>query len=494
MPTAIARRTAVPVRLLAGALALAAAAPALAGAELSEAGCWFDAGADGRTRCAWLSPSRQDAAAATRLPVVVLRQQPDRASRRAVIYLTGGPGAGSDLDGDGLRFARMWRAQLGLRQDLVRYDQRGTGRAQPPLHCQGNDVHLRSVLAGPGDYGQRMAKAAKFLLDCARQVSAQDRAAGLYGTATAAADLRELMATLASVHGYRAFALFGESYGTRLAIEAVRGGDVPVDRLVLDSVYPPGSGAAMAILPEDFERLLASIDARCRALAACAAHEGGIRTALRRALDRLGEAPLQVVARDLYRSQPGLAMRIDRQDLVDVLISALYGEDRTAQFPGLLDRLAVGGPDPHWQALFDEAATQWLDPTFSPLAHHLIGCRDNPPLDPAKLDKQLAAWPLFADVLRPQPWQYALCDWMGVPAQPLDTDWVVRMPTLLLSRRIDPATPLHHLEPVRHRFERAELQVMPGAGHGVTGADAEITRRVGRFLDGDPDPLDPQSR
>ncbi|MBX3726828.1 MAG: alpha/beta fold hydrolase [Xanthomonadales bacterium] len=479
-------------RLLTAALALITAAPALAGAELKDTECWFDVGAGRRTHCAWLTPSRQDAAGAIRLPVVILRRQSERASRRAVIYLTGGPGAGSDLDTAGLRAARMWRAQLGLRQDLVLYDQRGTGRAQPSLHCDGNDAHLRSVLAGPGDYGQRMAKAAKFLLACARLVSPEDRAAGLYGTVTAAADLRDLMATLTRVHGYRSFALFGESYGTRLAIEAVRGADVPVDRLVLDSVYPPGSGGTLAILPEDFEHLLASIDARCRTLAGCASHEGGIRAALRRALDRLGAAPLQVVARDLRAHDRSLEMRIERQDLLDVLVSALYGEDRIAEFPGLLDRLARTGPDPDWQALFDAAATLWMDATFSPLAHHLIGCRDNPPLDPAKLDKQLAAWPQFADVMRPAPWQYALCDWMGVPAQPLDTDWEIRIPTLLLSRRIDPATPLHHLEAVRHRFERAELIVVPGAGHGVIGVDAEITRRAGRFLDGDPDPIDPQ--
>lgn len=155
--------------LAAAVLAAAGAAAALAdaGGSLQASPCWFDAAGVGPTRCAWFQPSRQDSQGATRLPVVVVRNSNRQPSARALIFLTGGPGVGSGLDAPGVRAARLWHAYLGLRRDLVLYDQRGSGRAEPSLACTGEQGHLRAVLSGPHSHAARMAKSAKFLVGCA---------------------------------------------------------------------------------------------------------------------------------------------------------------------------------------------------------------------------------------------------------------------------------------------------------------------------------------
>jgi pimeloyl-ACP methyl ester carboxylesterase len=478
-----------------GAAGPAGSAGATATADasaLQETDCWFGNEGANPARCAWLRPGVQDSTGSTRLPVVVLRELPKQASELAVIHLTGGPGMGSGLDADGLRHARMWRASLGLRQDLVLYDQRGSGRAEPSLACAGFEPAMRDALAGDGGYGERMDRWFAFLVECALRVPEADRAGGLYGTATAGADLAELMAALQATHGYRGFLLFGESYGTRLAIEALRAAPaLPVERMVLDSVYPPGSSGHVMLLPEQVDRLLAELDAHCRARGACLHAAAGIGAPLRRALDHVADAPLDVSATDYGGGRANIRMRLEPRDLFDLVVVALYGHEHIDELPQMLDALVEQGPDLRWQILFDMAATLWLDPQFSLVAHNLVGCRDNLPLPAAKLAKQSAAWPAFRDVLEPLAGQEALCRRIGVPPAPLATDWTIEVPTLLLSRAIDPATPLAEVRAVQDRFQVAELVVVPGIGHGATFADPELAARVGRFLNGDPDPPRP---
>jgi pimeloyl-ACP methyl ester carboxylesterase len=465
------------------------AAAAAAASQLQDSDCWFDNAGANPARCAWLRPDVQDSTGSTRLPVVVLRDLPKQASELAVIYLTGGPGMGSGLDADGLREARMWRASLGLRHDLVRYDQRGSGRAEPSLACPGFESEIRAALAGDLDYGERIDRWFGFLVECTRRVPAADRDAGVYGTVTAAADLGQLMAALRARHGYRGFLLFGESYGTRLAIETLRAQpELPVERMVLDSVHPPGSLGHLVLLPEQADRLLADLDARCRARGACVHAAGGIGAPLRRALDHVAESPLDVTGTDYRSGKSNIRMRLEPRDLFDLVFLALYGHEHIDELPDMLDALVEHGPDPRWQVLFDMAATLWLDAQFSVVAHNLIGCRDNQPVSPGKLAKQFAASPAFRDVLEPLASQQALCLTIGVEPAPLATDWTIAVPTLLLSRAIDPATPLDEVRAVRERFQVAELVVVPGIGHGATFADPELAARVGRFLNGDPDP------
>lgn len=468
---------------------VAATAIATAPAALQDSDCWFGNDGANPARCAWLRPAIQDSTGATRLPVVVLRDLPKQASELAVIHLTGGPGIGSGLDADGLRYARMWRASLGLRHDLVLYDQRGSGRSEPKLACPGMEPAVRDALAGDGDYAERMERTHRFIVDCILKVPAADRAGGLYGTATAAADLAELMAALQASHGYSGFLLYGESYGTRLAIEALRAApNLPVERMVLDSIYPPGSSGHVMLLPEQVERMLADLDAHCGARGACSDAASGIRAPLRRALDHVARAPLAVTATDYEGGKGNVSMRLEPRDLFDLVIVALYGHESVDELADMLDTLVERGPDVRWQGLFDMAATLWLDPQMSLVAHNLVGCRDNLPLPPAKVAKQLAAWPAFGDILKPVAAQLALCEDVGVPPAPLATDWTIAVPTLLLNRAIDPATPLDEVRAVRDRFEVAELVVVPGIGHGATFADPELAARVGRFLNGDPDP------
>lgn len=204
--------------------------------------CWFE-----RTlpaHCGWLWPTRQDEAGQTRLPVVVL-QRAAQPSRRATIYLSGGPGGSSYLGFDTIQHWDDWRESVGLDHDLVLYDPRGAGLARPSLACAPLQAEMRAGLAH--DIGTPEARDASWrsyervLRRCAQKVAPADRAGGLYSTPVHAQDVLELIDTLQRERGYRSISLYGVSYGSRLAVAAAaadRAG--AIGRLALDAWYPAG--------------------------------------------------------------------------------------------------------------------------------------------------------------------------------------------------------------------------------------------------------------
>lgn len=460
----------------------------LADGSFQQVPCWFDnAGANPAT-CAWLRPSLQDSTGSTALPVVVLHELPRQPSERVVIYLNGGPGGSTGLDVDGMRSWRMLRAHLGLRHDLVLYDQRGSGRALPDLSCPTLDQAARRSLGEDRDqnHAVRSQQFAEAVLDCAQAVPLADRRSAVYSTATAVEDLGELIANLRTEFGYRSVLLYGASYGARLAVMATQSSQIEIDGMVLDSLYVPG-GNSTSLYPQELEALLDAFDGQCMELG-CELPEGGIRVSLRSAMDHLREQPLFAEAADPDSSGRRLAIRLDPEDLVGVVISSLYLTDWMAAIPGMLEDLVHDGIDEDWQSLLDNTAWMSLKHGVNHVAYSLIDCRDNEPLDPRKMEVQLARYPLFEDLLRPADWEYTYCDRLAVPAAPLPTDWQVRTPTLLLNMAVDPATPADQVEAVIDRFDDAELVIVPGSGHGVLGSDQMTALRAGWFLNGDPVP------
>ncbi len=456
--------------------------------SLQLASCWFEnAGANPAT-CAWLRPSLQDSTGSTALPVVVLHELPQQPSERVVIYLNGGPGGSTGLDVDGLRYWRMRRASLGLRHDLVLYDQRGAGRALPDLSCPALDRAARRSLGEnrDQDHAIRSQEFAESVLDCARAVPLADRRSAVYSTATAVEDLRELIVGLRTEFGYRSVLLYGASYGARLAVMATQSTGIEIDGMVLDSLYVPGVGST-SLYPQELEALLDAFDGQCLELG-CELPEGGIRTPLRTAMDHLRERPLFAQAADPDRSGQRLAIRLDPEDLVQVVISSLYLTDWMDAIPGMLEDLVNDGIDEDWQSLLDNTAWMALKHGVNHVAFSLIDCRDNEPLDARKMEVQLSRYPMFQDLLRPADWEYTYCDRLAVPAAPLPADWQVQTPTMLLNMAVDPATPAYQVEAVLDRFDDAELVIVPGAGHGVLESDQMTALRAGWFLNGDPVP------
>lgn len=201
----------LPAALAAAAVLTAAAAPA-AQADLPWGPCDNPAGFE----CATLSVPLDRTGAVPGTVQLSARRVPaaSNPTRTAVVALAGGPGQAA------LPLSTTFAEVLGpaiTTRDLLLFDQRGTGESDP-LDCPA--AHKR---------GTALALTRK----CAEELGP---ARGFFTTPDSAADLEDLRREA----GYDKLAIYGVSYGTKLALDYAARYPEHVERLVLDSVVPPG--------------------------------------------------------------------------------------------------------------------------------------------------------------------------------------------------------------------------------------------------------------
>lgn len=205
-----------------------------------------------------------------------------------IVYLAGGPG------GSGFGAAQTERFPLfmAMREfgDVIAYDQRGTGHSENAPECV-SDVAL------PIDRVVAREERRSLLLNAAEQCDAFWRAKGLdpagYTTPENARDLDALRRHL----GARKISLLAISYGTHLALSAVKEMGPRIDRMVLTGA----EGLDQTVkLPSEtdlyFDRLQAAIDKEPAAKAAYP----DIKALIRRVHQKLEAAPpkMQISTKD----------------------------------------------------------------------------------------------------------------------------------------------------------------------------------------------------
>lgn len=175
------------------------------------------------------------------LPVAVLTATGPDPAPDPIVMLNGGPGYGGleyFLGGTfgGPPVAPDYIAELQEGRDVILYDQRGTGRAEPALSCPDELPVLYEIFGTAADpvYEKQV-----LLADMAVECLADLRTAGVdldqYDTPTLARDLKDLRAAL----GIQTWNVYGHSYGGQLALELMRVQPGGLRSVVLDAPVRP---------------------------------------------------------------------------------------------------------------------------------------------------------------------------------------------------------------------------------------------------------------
>src|SRR5947209_463527 len=155
-----------------------------------------------------------------RLAVAIFKSQhsvPNPANSYPVIRLDGGPG-GPSLDDWAHYITSSNYNTFVYDQDLIMFDQRGTGHSQPSLNCpeflqlQYNTIN-RHLSRAESDRLNVLAAQT-----CYTRLSTSGIDLNAYNTLENAADVRDIIQAL----GYKQATLYGVSYGTRLALTVTR--------------------------------------------------------------------------------------------------------------------------------------------------------------------------------------------------------------------------------------------------------------------------------
>jgi pimeloyl-ACP methyl ester carboxylesterase len=430
--------------------------------------CWLER--DRPTRCGWLWPTRQDAAHATALPVVVFQRGP-APSRTASIYVAGGPGGSSYLAQGSVEFWEGWAAQLGLDHDLVLYDARGAGLAQPSLECPALRARVRAHLAqrleSAADSARQWREYERDLRACSTRVAPADLAGRLYSTPTHAQDLLELIEALHRL-GYRDIVLYGVSYGSRLVVETAARAEArgqPLPRVVLDSWYPAQSDLVRRTA-RSWHEVLEDFGAWCEASETCRGHERW-RSDLRRLLSASPLTGERTVDLADYGIEGEATVALDNVGLWGMLLGDLPGREEPERLPQMLEDALAQRWTTTWRDAATDYAAQTVDPDFSLLAFHLAECADSPRTTLREFREELDRFPEFAPVLRDAPESFDFCDRLGVPPALLPAR-TLRTRALVVANRIDPVTPWRVALAAMPQVPRGHFRLLDAAGHGLT--------------------------
>jgi pimeloyl-ACP methyl ester carboxylesterase len=388
----------------------------------------------------------------------------ERPRRGALVALAGGPGqSATDAFGNGA----LSVLYPGYRhRDLIIFDQRGTGRSGV-LRCRALE---RANLLYAGVAAGR----------CAARLGARR---AFYTSRDSAEDLEALRVAL----GYDRLALFGTSYGTKVALGYALAHPTAVERLVLDSVVEAGGPSPLYL--ETFEAVPRVLRALCRA--DCGAFTRDPVADVRMLISRLARAPL----RGSVVSPTGAVResRLGREDLFAVLLAGDLNPAVRAAFPGTVRAALDRDPAPLLRLLDRAYAIDGAPPppeVLSATLYTATTCEETPfpwartaPPDPATRRAAAAA---AAEALPDSaffPFDRAtavhndlvnLCGrWPASPAAPAFGGAALPdVPVLLLEGEDDLRTPVENARRVAAQFPRSRLLVAGETGHSALGADA----------------------
>ncbi len=217
--------------------------------------------------CGYVSvPEDRSAARANarmiRLHVAVFHSWANLPARDPVIHLAGGPGS-SSLELAGYMFGQGLDQVLAYR-DLILFDQRGTGYSLPRLDCPERDSLTPSLLDGSRAPDSRDTAIVDAFKRCRLRLIQEGIDPSAYSSSASAADVNDIRRAL----GYQQVNLYGDSYGTRLALTIMRDFPEIVRSAVLDSTYPLQVNLYTTLAP-NAERAFKVLFDRCAANQSC---------------------------------------------------------------------------------------------------------------------------------------------------------------------------------------------------------------------------------
>lgn len=447
----------------AAALALAAAVPLEAAAaapasSLTPSPCPVPAAAGEAIDCFTLvvpeSRARGGSGKTITLPVVRFRSRADKPAE-PLVFLAGGPG----VSAVGGRLSGAQNPFLDER-DYILFQQRGTRFAEPTLDCPGYEdaaAHItREGLGGAEAVDRRREAAAA----CARQLRGRGIDLDAYDTGAIVADLLDLRRAL----GVPSLNLLGISYGTRVALEAMRASPSAFRSVVLDSVLPPDVRYDELATDNALRSLDLVLD-QCAVDPACARAYPDLRRRWDDALARANR-PFAVGTQGPAKGNAPTTARLSGSELIEAAYSLLNVADAIPTLPRFLDSIARGELGRARAVLAANAGPSG----YSRGQRLSVWCRDEAPANDALAvaaqtthHPELGSW--STATFEPE-----VCRaWPVTPSAAVRTPVVSDVPTLILAGEYDPTTPPAWGRRTLATLKNGYFVELPGMSHVAGG-------------------------
>jgi pimeloyl-ACP methyl ester carboxylesterase len=419
-----------------------------------------------------------------RLPFVIFKAAREN-GEAPLVFLHGGPGEPAGIDPDGIKgwWALIDQSGWLKRQDLIVFEQRGTGLAEPSLKCPEMQKAGYEVFVGALSDEAATARWAESAKMCRDRLIKSGIRLESYNTETSAGDLSALLGGLP----YSSWNLYGVSYGTRLALAFLRQHPAGTRSVILDSVYPPNVHAYVEA-PGNAARAFAALFNDCAARASCRNANPDLAASFRTLALRAGVSPLQTpIASSAGDAQADpVVAPLDSAKLIEVLFGGFYSWRDISQLPGIISAASRGDMKP-LAPLAEEALETYKTEDFSYGLFLSTECHDDWSYDtPAAIQAAASGADIFSAFARANLPLIACPVWSvgrALPAfhEPVRSD----TPILILTGEYDPITPPDWAVTAAATLSQSIVIRFPGIGHGILASHRCADELALRFL-GDP--------
>ena len=428
--------------------------------RFESANCPFE-GAEGRDdiQCGYLvvAENRNKPDGRTlRLAVSILKSLSDEPLADPLVYLSGGPGGPSVKYSMGRLESSFWTPYREKR-DLIFFDQRGTGYSQPEF-CADMNFAIQSTAFKGLSPDEEQAIIVDSVESCREKMLEDGIDFGFYNTTVSALDLDDLRHEL----GYESWNLFGISYGTRLALAAMRDTPKGIRSVIIDSVWPPN-----APLADDNERLMRSLNLvfeQCEADADCKAAFPTMQNDLFSMLDDYEKNPVTLELGDPDRFPDG-KMVVNGNLVAGGIFQGLYNPDFIGILPLAVRELSKRNTNV-MAALADGLVKE---PGYSSGLQFAVNCYEwIPRITPEMIQADQSRHPGL-EVWKGLANSHAICKVLH--QQRADESWHTPVssdiPTLVAAGKFDPITPPSYAELAASTLADSTYIEIPAAGHAA---------------------------
>ena len=407
---------------------------------------------------AFMPANRQAPDEGRRVNLFVLRiaAETDRGNA-PILHLAGGPG---DAASAALNF---WlESSLSQEFEIILVDQRGTGLSFPTLDCPEYDD----------------AEGEDWIRACHQRLVDQGLDLLQFQYHSVVWDIHDLLVALE----LNQVNLYGNSYGSRLALLVASIAPERIRSMVLDGVYPPPR-YDLAELATNAERSLERLFADCESDAACQALYPHLRDLFYQVVVEMNAAPAE-----LYHLGESTGWTLNGDQFLAWTIGALRYKDALPILPALIASFDAGFYDLFVMIDAYVKAPNWNDGDFHSEGFELsIRCSEGARLAVSERDdvRESAVSEAIARVMNPvvEHLRDQCKSWVAPAAPDMITKAVVSdVPALLLSGAYDPATPPHWAQFAAEHLSRSWQVVFPHVGHGVLKSDECAAKLMRAFF------------
>ena len=379
-----------------------------------------------------------------------------------IVYLEGGPG-GHALEGLQFSFDERFAPFLGMRE-LIVFDQRGVGYSTPALDCpevRQVSIDLLDDVIAAQEYTARETVA---LQECRARLVADGVDLTQYNSRANAADVADLRIAL----GIEEWNLYGISYGTRLALTAMRDHPEGLRSVILDSTVPLDISIPEAT-PSSADRAFDAFFDSCAGTAQCAATFPNLASEFAQLQARLNAAPATVEIMDFLTGEtyPGV---LNGHDAVGLLFQSLYSEQLIPILPDVITDANAGD----LRGLTQLASLFFTNDAFISIGMYLaVQCNEEYTFSSVgAVEQAVALHPEVSSLFRDIPGEFSECAvWNSGSADPVEDAPVSSpIPTLILGGHFDPITPPEFGMHAAATLPQSFFFQFPGLGHGVSAA------------------------